>query len=175
VTPLSAQSLSPGAHDVLISEPSYVDVKRTEKIEPRRTQSLSLSLAPVPASELLVAKQVIVASNVQSNGGTITYANTVTSVSLGQEFGLIVTLAQKQATVRDVNFQYQIALFGPNGNRQADSGAAHGTVKKDDTAGQSFAFTFTFNQGAVPGPYQLKFFVDNDSTALVTAPITLTQ
>jgi hypothetical protein len=123
---------------------------------------------------VLVQKQVIVASDITVTNGVIQYGSPLTTVGVDQRFGLIVTLAQKQASVRDVSFHYDIKLLDSSGQVLADGGSVAATITKDDTSGQHFTFPdLSFHADAPAGPYRLTFFVDSEP--FVTAPITLTK
>ena len=176
VTPLAAQKLSAGTHSLVIDEPTYVQVQRQEHISSRSSDNVNVTLTSMPSSELVTVKQAIVARDVNLNAaGQISVGTPVSQVSVGQELGLVVTVAQSNPAVRDVTFSYEIALFDSSGNRLTGSPPAQATIKKGDTNGTSLAYHFTFNpnsDGTVPvGTYQLKFLVDNKE--LASKPIQL--
>jgi serine/threonine-protein kinase len=178
VTPLSAQKLPAGAHELDLDMPGYAQVKRTETLRARASDTVNAALTPLPAADLLIVRQADVGKEISAGpNGSIVIGSAVTSVHVDEQFGLAVTLAARNSGQQDINFRYEIALLDPSGNRISGSAPATGSLKKSDTAGRSFAFTFSFHRnsdGTVPaGTYQLQFLVGNQ--VMVTRPITLVQ
>ncbi len=178
VTPLSAISLAPGAHQLQLDKPGYIQVKRTETLRARQTDRVTATLTALPAADQLEVQQAVVGKDISAGpNGQIKVGTEVTSVQIEQQFGLVVTLAAKIPQQQDITFRYQIALLDPSGRRLASSPLSAGTIAKGDIAGRSFAFTFSFHpnsDGTIPiGKYQLEFLVGNQ--VMVTQPITLVQ
>jgi hypothetical protein len=139
----------------------------------RGSDSVNATLTLLPASDLVDVQLAVLAKDVGTDGnGTITAGNVVNTVRVGEEFGLIVTLAPKPVAQQDVGFHYEFALLDPSGKRLGSSPTMPATVVKGNTTGKSFSFSFTFN-ASPPGTYQVQFLIDGQT--LVSRPITLSR
>lgn len=176
-TPLAAQKLRTGDHELLLNKAGYVEVKRTEQLRARQSDSVDAALTLLPAAALLNV-QALVAKDVGTGpNGAITYGSLVTSVQAEEQFGMVVTLVPKFPGQPNVTFSVLLALVDSSGNQLEVSPPATATVTKDETGGHFIAFPFSFHansDGTVPaGTYQLQFLIDNQ--VVVTRPITLVQ
>jgi Protein kinase domain/PEGA domain len=175
-TPIAAQTLAAGDHDLTVEKPGYLQAKRSEHIRAGQTDRVSVTLSPQPASDLLTVEQAIVARDITQTDAGIAIGAPVSSVQIDQPFGMVVTLAPKQPGQQDVSFRWELALLDPSGNRLASSAATTSTIARNE-ARRSFSFVFTFHRnsdGSIStGTYQLQFLIDN--RAMVTRPVTLVQ
>jgi hypothetical protein len=176
LTPLSAQTLPAGSHEVVVDKPGYVLVKKTEQLRARATETLNTNLTALPAIQLLSVQQALLAKDVVTGpNNTIGIGAPIASVRGNEEFGMVVTLAAKPIAPGDISFSYQFSLVDPSGVKLAATEPINTTVGKSDASGLSYSHTFHFNADSSgsyrPGNYLVQFLVDGEP--LVTRPISL--
>jgi hypothetical protein len=163
VTPLPAEELSRGTHQVVVEKPTYETVKRTERISPRRTDSLRADLTPLRPIDALAVKDAAIGVNV-SVENQVVRAEQTTQVKVNQPGWLIVRLTQKTPGVRDVQFHWEMALYDAAGTRRTSSQVEDSVIAKDDVQGRTVAANFTISpnaDGSVPlGKYEIRLFLD---------------
>lgn len=165
-TPLSAQSLTDGPHEVVLEKPTYLQVKRREQIGRGETDALKTALPPAPAFDLLEVKTATVATGVsQDESGRILFAAETDSVAADEPFALILSVAQKQPGFRDIVFRCQVDLVSPSGTRLAASDPETITIPKDDAGEHSCAYKASLPATAAAGTYQAEFFIDGKEAA----------
>ena len=166
VTPLAAQTLTRGSHQIVIEKPTYETVKRTEKIAPRTTDTVQAEMTPLPPIDTLVVKDAAIGVNVTVDNEVVK-ADQASQVKAGQPGWLIVRLAQKDPGVRDISFRWEMALYDATGTRRTSSQVKDAVIPKDDVQGRTFAASFTISanaDGSVPeGKYEIRLFLDDNA------------
>jgi serine/threonine-protein kinase len=165
-TPIEAQQLSAGTHEVQIDKPTYQPVRERIQVGAGRSQALRTTLPPAAAIDLLQVKAATAATGVsQDAGGRILASSEADSIGGDEPFALILSVAQKQPGIRDVAFRCQVELFSPSGTRLSGSDPVTITIPKDDAAEHSCAGRVTLPSSAPAGIYQGRFYIDGAEAA----------
>lgn len=169
VTPVGAQKLAAGTHEIVLDKPTYQPVTRKEKLSAGKTDTINQSLKALPAADLIDISRAAVSTDVVKNpDGSIGIGQEVTQVHPEQQFTMVVDMVHKGAAGRDLTFKWHVSLFDQNGTLVFAGNPSTSTFKREAdhlVVSQDLAFHANADGSVPTGKYTVKFFIDDQEKA----------